>query len=325
MADSVRIGFIGCGGNAYGHINSLNKLENAQIVAVCDLVEPLAKKAAEVSGGQAYTDYEKMLERDDLDAMCLSLPVFAHGEPELAIARRGLPFLVEKPVARTMETAKKVLAEVERQEMITCVGYQLRYGAETTAARKILAGQNIGLVVGRYWCGTGRESSDWRGQYDKSGGQILEQATHTLDMMRFLCGEVTRVVALSARRELTDTDCPDVHSIILNFECGAIGSMTTAWACDPRDWSNANIIHITFADRLLRWASGAVTVTGGADSGGALNSGGQNIDEVFVEAVRTGDRSSILSPYRDAVKSLELCLAILESAERGEPVKLDRH
>lgn len=323
MADTVNVAFIGCGGNARGHMNSLNELENATVVAVCDLIEDNANKAAELTGGEAYTDFNKMLERDDLDAIYHSLPVHAHGAPELAVVDRGLPFFVEKPVARNMETAGKVLAAVEEKNLITCVGYQLRYGGGTKSAKALLDGQTIALVVGQYWSGTGRGNPDaWQRIYAKSGGQILEQATHTLDMMRYLCGDVREVITSRASRELKDIDCPDIHSIIINFDSGAVGSMTCTWAYDDRDWSHANIVYVTYQDRLIRWTGPSITLSGGGEEVQQLAEETESIDAVFVNAVQSGDGSAILSPYSDAIKSLAFCLAINESGETGQPVQL---
>ena len=219
--DEVKIGFVGCGGNARGHMNRLLKVEGARIVAVCDLVEALAQQEAELTGGAVYTDYRRLLERDDLDAVYLSIPVFAHGEPELAVIERGLPFLVEKPVAREMETARKIEAAVQEAGLLTCVGYQLRYSGTADIAREALSGETVGMAVGRYWCGSGRgEAGRWVQQFAKSGGQLVEQATHTIDMMRFLIGEVAEVTTRQASRKLHHIDCPDVYAVTFVFENG---------------------------------------------------------------------------------------------------------
>ena len=322
MIEPVHIGFIGCGGMASAHMNELLNLDGASIKAVCDVVEPAATAAAQRTGAAAYTDLDKMLQRDDLHAVYLCLPVFAHGDAELAVIRRGLPFFVEKPVARSMPVARRVLAAVRRKKLLTCVGYQLRYGGGTVAARQWLEGRTLALVVGRYWCGTGRALKGWQIEYARSGGQILEQATHTLDMMRYLCGEVSDVSALSASRELRDIDCPDVHAVMLNFQSGCIGSMTTTWAYDMDDWSHANILHIAYEDKLVRWTADQSNLSGGGAEPQPLSQGGANIDQVFVDAVRTGDGSAILSDYADAVKSLDLSLAISRSAQTNRKVRL---
>jgi predicted dehydrogenase len=318
--EEVRIGFIGCGGNATGHMRRLTQMEGARVVGVCDLVPDLAQKAAELTGGEAYTDHRRLLDRGDLQAVYLSIPVFAHGQPEMDVLERGLPFLVEKPVARDMATARQIEAEVARRGALTCVGYQLRYMGSTEVARETLEGATVGLVVGKYWSGSGRgDANRWVRQFAKSGGQLVEQATHTLDMMRYLIGEVAQVQALQARRLLHEIDCPDTHALVVQFENGALGSMTTTWAYDPRDWSHANVLDITFDQALLHWsATGAVITRDGETT--EQKKPDRSIDSVFVEAVRSGDRSLIRSPYSDGVKSLAVSLAALQSAEEGRPV-----
>ncbi len=320
--DEVKIGFVGCGGNARGHMRRLLALEGARIVGVCDLVEELAQQAAALTGGVAYTDFRRMLERDDLDAVYLSIPVFAHGEPELAVIDRGLPFLVEKPVARDMETARKVEAAVQQAGVMTCVGYQLRYSGAADIVRKALEGETISMVVGKYWSGSGRgDASAWLRQFAKSGGQLVEQATHTIDLMRFLVGEVVEVTARHASRQLHAIDCPDVHTVLFEFENGALGTLTTTWAYDSSDWSNANVLDILYGRCLIRWSGGRVRIT---EQGEAREqtAPGPGIDEVFVEAVRRGDASEIRSSYGDAVKSLGVSLAAVEAGETQTTVRV---
>lgn len=331
--DEVRIGFIGCGGNARGHMQRLGEVEGARVVAVCDLVEDAAREAAQLTGGAAYTDFRRMLERDDLDAAYLSIPVFAHGEPELAVIARGLPFLVEKPVARHLETALEIEGAVRKAGLITCVGYQLRYSGAVDLARQALVGQAISLVVGKYWSGSGRGDPDrWVRQLDKSGGQLLEQATHTIDMMRYLAGEVVEVSARHASRQLSHLDCPDVHCVTFEFESGALGSLTTVWAYDPLDWSHTNVVEVLYGQCLLQLSRDTVVVkerqevveegqTREAMATREQTAAGPSIDAIFVDAVRRQDRSRIRSDYGEGVKNLAVCLAALEAGEHCQPVR----
>jgi len=319
----IKIGFIGCGGNARGHMRTLTNMEGARVIATCDLVEDLAKSSAEASNADAYyTNHKVMLERQDLDAIYISIPVFAHGEPEVDTAARGLPFLVEKPVAISMEVAKRVEEAVEKAGITTCVGYQLRYSGSADITKDILSDKTINMVVGKYWCGSGRGSSDrWLRQMSKSGGQLVEQATHTIDMIRYIAGEVTEVYAVQANRVLPEIDCPDVNCLTLRFANGAAGSLSATWAFDPRDWSNANVLDILYEEKLLHWEGGRVTITGGEEKE-EKSQPGRSIDAVFVEAVRNSDPSIIRSPYSDAIKSLAISLAANESGTKGIPVRL---
>ena len=318
----VRIGFIGCGGNANGHMRRLSELEGVRIVGVCDVQEERAQTAAGSYDAQPYTNHNLMLERDDLDGIYLSLPVFAHGTPELDVIERGLPFLVEKPVAVNMEIARQIEEAVDAAGIITCVGYQLRYLGSTQLARQVLRGETVNMVVGKYWSGSGRgDPNAWQRQMSKSGGQMLEQATHTIDMMRYLVGEVEEVYAFSANRVLKAIDCPDNNCVTMKFATGAVGSLTTSWCYDSRDWSHANVLDILYEDQLIHWGVGGLGVR---EDGEVVTktAPGPSIDEMFVDAIRRGDASKILSPYSDAVKSLAISLAAIRSGETGGPVSI---
>lgn len=321
--DVVKVGFIGCGGNARGHMNRVKSLPNAQIIATCDVVEDLAKSAANEFGGRAYTSVQDMLNTESLDAVYISIPVHKHGEPEKAVIDAGLPFLVEKPVARTMGVAEEIAALVKEKNLITCVGYQLRYCGTTRRAREVLAEETIGMIVGRYWCGSGWADPDrWVVQMEKSGGQILEQATHTIDMMRYLGGEVAEVYAKQANRIIKQIDCPDMNAVVFQFESGAIGALTTTWAFEPSDWSLANLIDVLYERAVLSWSAASLRVKRGQEVIEYANVPGDSIDAVFINAVQNNDASKILSSYADAVKTLRVCLAINESGAKGTPIKL---
>ena len=151
----IKIGFIGCGGNANGHMNQLAGIEGANVVAVCDVQAERAQSAAEKHNADPYTAHQHLLERDDLDAVYLSLPVFVHGQPERDVIARGLPFLVEKPVAINIDIARELEAAVAKAGLITCVGYQLRYLGSTQITQQILKERTINMIVGKYWCSTG--------------------------------------------------------------------------------------------------------------------------------------------------------------------------
>ena len=321
--EETKIGFIGCGGNAGGHMNTLQNIDSANIVATCDIAENRANTAAQKHNATPYIDHRSMLERTDLDAIYLSLPVFAHGQPELDVIDRGLPFLVEKPVAINMDIAHQVEEAVRKADLITCVGYQLRYLGATKFARQILTKNVASMGIGKYWSGTGRGNPDaWIRQMSKSGGQLLEQATHTIDTMRYLLGEVEEVHAMQTSRVLTEIDCPDSNIVSLKFENGAVGSLTTYWAFDNGDWSHTNVIDILYKDQLINWNPSRLRIK---ENGEYIDKteASPSIDEVFVKAVRSGDRSQILSPYGDAVKTMAVSIAANQSGRTGKSIKIN--
>jgi predicted dehydrogenase len=267
-----------------------------------------------------------MLDEQKVDAVYLSLPPFAHGEIEFDIIERGLPFFVEKPVALQLSLANEIAAAVREKNLMTCVGYQLRYAGSVDAARAVLQGATIGLVSGFYWCGSGRAMvGRWWEWKEQSGGQLVEQATHTIDMMRYLGGEIEEVFSYQDQRILGKdiTDCPDVTTILLRFANGAAGAFTCTSALHASDFY-ANFVDLTFNDSRLRWTYESTTITTGPEVREAAGKAIFNsVDDAFVQALKTGDRSVIRSDYDEALRTLAVTLAANKSAQSGQPVRID--
>jgi len=319
---SVRIGFIGTGGIAQRHLQTLSKNSDAQLVAYCDLDVERAQKAAKEYGGNAYRDYEKMLDREELDALVICIPPFAHGDIELAACEQGLHMLIEKPVAVSSDVALKILKAVEEADLTTLVAYKYRWDDHVQKGREMLADQTIGLVFGNFWGGT--PGVGWWRIKSESGGQMIEQATHIVDMARFMVGDVQRVQAFGTLQAMNkvypDFDVWDATVVNLEFAGGAVG--TISCTCLAQNWGQSSLRVI--AREIM------VSVRGGEgiswvdqDGEGEYErqiDGYQREGDVFVEAVMTGDRSEVYSDYADGVKTLAVTEATNFSIENGGEV-----
>jgi predicted dehydrogenase len=316
----VRIGIIGCGGRARDHMRALAAHPLAQVVAVADISPEAAERAGTALGVPWYTDHRRLLERTDLDAAWLSVPVSAHGPAELEIIGRGLPFFVEKPVARHLETGIEIAEALERAGLWAAVGYQLRYETRVRTAHAFVAGRTVATAEGHYWCGTGRQAGRWITDWEQSGGQLVEQATHTVDLLRHLVGEVEEVYALQAHRVLKEITSPDAYAVVLRFRNGALGTLNTGWTHDPGEWSEANVVHLLLDGCLVELGSRGVVLQP-ARAGELAEVTGPDMYGAFLAAVRSGDPvgAGVLSPYRDALATLAVSLAANTSAESGRP------
>jgi len=320
-AGTLNVGFIGAGGMARSHMNGVAKVQGAVVSAVCDLDEKRANDAAREHGAKAYTDFRAMLRKENLDAVFVVVPPFAHGEVERGVIRRNLPILVEKPVHLSLSKAERILEEVKKRKLITCVGYQLRYMRSIQQAKAFMKGKKLGMIVGYYWSSMIRGS--WWSDVEKSGGQVVEQATHIVDLMRDLGGEIVEVDARMEQRIASPKEgitIPDAHTVRFAYKNGALGTLTTCCMLD--EW---NIGFDVMLDRArLHWKIDELTaapdkvVLPPRESFPA-----PDIDAVFLRAVRTGDASAIRSDYADAVRTLAVALAANRSAQRKRPVRLD--
>jgi len=150
-----------------------------------------------------------------------------------------------------------------------------------------------------------------------------EMATHNMDLIRFLVGEVAQVWArysLTVLKDVENLTVPDAQVICLEFRNGATGYFSTTCALTKGGgWSSTDII---LRDVMLRLSWQEITVIPEDAAKIELPEPGMNIDEAFIHAIRTGDRSVIQSDYFDALKTTEVTLGANQSAATGRPVKM---
>ena len=315
----IKVGFVGAGGRAGSHMRVLNGIEDVEITAICDVVQETAEGVAREYGANAYTDHTEMLEKEELTALYVSVPTFAHYDAEMIAAEKGTHLFVEKPVAPTMAKALEILDATNRAGVLTCVGYQVRYLGYVQQARRFLKDQTVAMASVSRWGGL--PGTPWWRVMAQSGGQLVEQTTHQIDLLRYLIGEIDEVHAYFALRTLDDVpnlDIPDVYTMNMRFESGAIGSLTSAWSFVDGGGSNSMSFVLKGMRAEVDSNGVGVSPNGAADPGPVPDDLG-DIDEVFMEAIRTGDGSKILSNYEEGVRSLAVSLAANRSAETGRP------
>ncbi len=318
----TRLGFIGAGGIAHRHFGVLRSMEDVQIAAVCDPDADRARHAAEATGATAYPDHEAMLAAEDLDAVYICVPPFAHGAPERDCLARGLPFFVEKPISLDIALAQEIAAEVEAAGLVTAVGYHWRYLDTVDEARAHLA-QNPAHLIQGFWLDQ-TPPPQWWWDHDRSGGQVVEQATHVIDAARFLAGDVTEVFGMSARRDRADFQgltVPTATAATLRFASGAIANLSAT--CLLR-WNHRVGLHV-FADGMALEITDhdlMVDVGRGRPVRHAQGDPVWREDRDFVEAVQ-GRENRIRCPYAEALMTHRVALAVAQSARDGALVKME--
>ena len=324
MADEVKVGFVGTGGIAVeAHLPALQEIEGVEIAALCDVSEDRARAAADEFGGRAYTDHHEMLEREELDALFVCLPPFAHTDAELMAASKKIHLFVEKPIVLDMEKGLEIAEAIEKAGVISCVGYQLRYFPVAAAAREFLAGKPVALVAGNRWGSIPGDAGHWWRVMDRSGGMFHEMATHNLDFIRYIVGDVATVYArysLGVLKDVENLTVPDAQVIVMEFKNGATGYFSASCALTQGGgWNSTDVI---LRDMMLRISFRDISVSPEGAAEIALPEAGMNIQQAFVQAIRTGDRSLIRSDYADALKTTEVTLGANESARTGKPVAM---
>ncbi|WP_374945011.1 glycosyltransferase [Sphingomonas sp.] len=319
--ERTRIGFIGAGGIAHRHFGVLEQFDDVEIVAVADVDLARATEASARFGARAFDDAAAMLDQVEVDAIYICVPPFAHGEPERLAIDRNLPFFVEKPVALDIGTAEDVAAAVDRLGLVTAVGYHWRYLDTVDEVRGLLAHTPARLLSG-YWLDS-TPPPRWWWKQGASGGQMLEQTTHLVDLARYLVGDVVRVYGQSghvARPEFPGLDVATTSTATLTFAGGAIANFASTCLLG---WNHRVGLHL-FGERL------AVELTDRdvmIDTGHGRPVRGNRADPVvledrdFIDAVQ-GKENRVRCPYPQALETLRLALAIEQSAAEGRAIDM---
>jgi myo-inositol 2-dehydrogenase / D-chiro-inositol 1-dehydrogenase len=165
----INIGIVGTGWFSEVHAKILQEMEEVNLASVCGTSLSKAQGFAEKFGvKKGYADIEEMLEGERLDAVYLCVPPFAHGEIELQLIKRGIPFFVENPIGTSMEAPEMILSALREKPVIISVGYHFRY-RETAARLKLeLEGAVLGMVTGQ-WMGSMPAVAWWRNLANQEG------------------------------------------------------------------------------------------------------------------------------------------------------------
>ncbi|MBI5094750.1 MAG: Gfo/Idh/MocA family oxidoreductase [Candidatus Hydrogenedentes bacterium] len=342
---TVKIGFIGAGGNACWHMDMLKDVPDGRVMAIADVDFPRAQAAAEKHGAKPYASHKVMLAEESLDCCYISIPPYQHGEPEIDVIEKGLPFFVEKPLATTLALANDIEERVIKRGIGTCVGYQVRYFDIVDRAREMLRGAFINMAQGYYVCGA---IGGWYTRMALSGGQITEQATHMLDLMRYILGDVEWVAASKRQGAVVSADTLDATvlgkgsassataglerheyniwdatTLLMQFE-SAVPAVFTC-SCQVNYLFEVLLDIFTTEFRLkIDYEKMEIIrkVDGKTTSETIMADTSPKIDAAFVNAVKTKNFSKIRSNYSDALKSLKISLAAVEAAQTGTAVRL---
>lgn len=319
--EKTRIAFIGAGGIAQRHLDILAEFDDVDIVGFADPELSRADQAAMRFGAKSFANQREMLAAVQPDAVYVCVPPFAHGELELDLIERRIPFFVEKPVSLDLATAEKISAAITDQNLVTAVGYHWRYLDIVDEARSLLA-ENPAQLLSGYWLDS-TPPPRWWWREDRSGGQMVEQTTHLLDLVRFLVGEVTEVYGRVGHKDRPDfpgLDVPTVSTASLTFETGVIANIASTCLLS---WNHRVGLHI-FADRLAIELTDREIMVDVGKGRPVRSADGDPVwreDRAFVDAVRGGE-SRIRCPYSEALATHRLAHAIVSSARLGEPVRL---
>jgi predicted dehydrogenase len=335
MSQSLRIGILGCGSFAHRHVQSLQQLKDeVEMVAFCNrTIDKAVEFSRQYTNGHApaFADHHEMFEQIQMDAVIISLPPYAHSDEIEIAANLGIHIFIEKPIALTSEMGWQMVDAAEKAGIVTQVGFMFRFGEAVEHLKKrIDSGEAgfVGLMSARYFCNS--LHAPWWRQRDLSGGQLVEQVIHMVDLMRFLMGEAQTVYSRQENlfhQDVDDYTVEDVSATVFGFPHGGIGVIYATNGAIPNRWINDyRVVSKNITADFTNANNATLHYTAQPDRQPEIIASERDVYlfemQDFLTAIRTGQETR--TPLREGAKSLDLALAATRSAQLGSELQLSR-
>lgn len=336
---------LGCGRIVSKHLDPLKNglINGAKLVAVCDSNFERAQAVAKQAGVPAFSDRFEMMDKmgDQIDVVNILTPSGDHAQHAVDIAGYRKHVVVEKPMALTLTDADRMIAACDAAGVRLFVVKQNRYNYPVKKLREALEAGRFGkLVLGTVrvrWCRTQKyyDQDKWRGTWAYDGGVFANQASHHVDLLQWMMGDVESVFAKTSTA-LVNIETEDTGVVVLRFKNGALGIIEATTATRPKDLEGSlsvlgekGSVEIGgFAVNEMRHWNFTETTPEDAEVVEKYRVNPPNVYgfghteylNKVVESIREG-RNALVDGL-EGRKSLELINAIYESVETGKEVYL---
>ncbi|CAH1220628.1 MULTISPECIES: Gfo/Idh/MocA family oxidoreductase [unclassified Paenibacillus] len=336
----IKVAVFGCGAIAQRrHIPEYAANENVELVAFADPIVERAEEMAKTYGGTAYSSYEELLAKENVDAVSVCTPNYLHAPMTIAAANAGKHVLVEKPMASTAEEAEQMIAAAKKNNVYLMVGHNQRLMPPHVKAKEILDSGKLGRVLNfrtsfghpgpEAWSVDGAGSWFFR-QEEAIMGAMGDLGVHKSDFIRYLLGdEVAEVAGFISTLDKKDTKVDDNATCIVRMKSGAIGTLVASWT-QYRAGDNSTVLWCENGVMKIGTVDGdevIVELTNGTVETykvGAMATNEKQVPsgviDAFVESIVTQTPPSISG--EEGLASLKVILAAFESEKTGQIVKL---
>lgn len=339
----LKFAIVGCGRIAKRHCELLHagNIANALLVSVCDINIEKAKKFGEEYNLPYYTDMDEMMRKESVDVVSVMTESGNHAKHVIRLASYGKHIVVEKPMALTLDDADAMIKACDENGCKLFVIKQNRFNVPVLKLREAMDQGRFGkLVLGTIrvrWCRDQAyyDQDAWRGTWAMDGGVLTNQASHHVDLLEYMMGDVESVFAKSATA-LVNIEAEDTVIATLKFKNGALGIIEATTAVRPKDLEGSISILGEFGtveiggfavNKMLHWnfmnpqeGDHEVMEKYSVNPPNVYGFGHQAYYEHVVDSILSEKKH--LVDGLEGRKSLELISAIYESIETGQEVFL---
>ncbi|MGX5913531.1 Gfo/Idh/MocA family protein [Aliidiomarina sp. Khilg15.8] len=238
----LKFALLGCGRIAKRHAELLSNgvIAGAKLVAVCDLVEAKVDHFSKTYEVPGFNNVDEMMRTEDIDIVVVLTESGNHAKDVIHLAQYKKHIVVEKPMALTLDDADAMIEACDAQGIKLFVVKQNRFNVPVMKAREALDAGRFGkLILGTVrvrWCRPQSyyDQDSWRGTWRYDGGVLTNQASHHIDLLEWMFGDVESVHAMSTRA-LANIEAEDTAVVNLKFKNGALGVIEATTAVRPKD------------------------------------------------------------------------------------------
>ncbi len=223
---------IGAGGISKAYAQAFADGLAYKLVGVADVRKEAAEEVAAMVGAQAFDDIEIMCAELQPTAAIVCTPPNTHAAICIELMNLGIHVLCEKPLAVTSNDAKRMISAAENNNVVFTMGSKFRFVEDVQETRRIIESGKLGEVVlfENTFAGFCDMSKRWNSNPEVSGGGVLiDNGTHSIDIMRFLLGSVTELQVVEGRR-IQNLAVEDTARLFVRNEAGAMGSIDLSWS-----------------------------------------------------------------------------------------------
>jgi len=339
----LKVALMGCGRIAKRHseLLGLNQIDGASLAAVCDINLSKARSMGEKFKVPFFSNIEELLEKVDVDLVAVLTESGNHANHTIQVASFGKHVIVEKPMALTLDDADRMIAACDEVKKKLFVVKQNRFNLPVVKLKQALDEKRFGkLVLGTVrvrWCRPQEyyDQAAWRGTWAMDGGVLTNQASHHVDMLEWMMGDVESVFA-KVNTSLAKIEAEDTAVVTLKFKNGALGIIEATTATRPKDLEgslsilgeNGAVVIGGFAvNKMEHWSfieeskeDKTVIKDFSVNPPNVYGFGHQAFYEYVVDCL-ANDGPHLVDGLTGR-KSLELINAIYESVETGKEVLL---
>ncbi len=310
----LNVAVIGCGSWGRNHARVYSEIDNADLVAVCDIQEASAKSIGERYSAYWCCDAQKVFDNPDVDAVSICTPTVTHADCGLRAIEAGKHVLVEKPMTDTVQEAEALIESAERQGVTLSVGFIERFNPAVREAIKMISEGKIGDLIQVH----AKRVSRWP-QRIGDVGVIKDLAIHDVDVANYLFKDDP--ISVYANAGSIKHRFEDYSNIMINYPKNRGAFLETNWLT-PKKVRNL-VITGTQGIITVEYINQTITLENETE---LFQPYIQNDEPLklelnsFVDSILTGKKPYVTG--EDGLKALRVCEGAIQSAKTGQPIKL---